>query len=153
MGQGISVTPIQMVAAYGAIANGGVMMKPYLTAQVGTRVTRPPSGRRIVSAKVARELRSMLSDVVADGTGTEAQIAGYVVAGKTGTAQKALPNGGGYSKVNYVASFIGMVPAGDPQLVVAVVVDSPHPYWGGTVAAPAFRQIASYALQRLEIAP
>jgi len=153
MGQGISVTPIQMVAAYGAIANGGVMMKPYLTAQVGTRVTRPPSGRRIVSAKVARELRSMLSDVVADGTGTEAQIAGYVVAGKTGTAQKALPNGGGYSKVNYVASFIGMVPAGDPQLVVAVVVDEPHPYWGGTVAAPAFRQIASYALQRLEIAP
>ena len=153
MGQGISVTPIQMVAAYGAIANGGVMMKPYLTAQVGTRVTRPPSGRRIVGAKVARELRSMLSDVVADGTGTEAQIAGYVVAGKTGTAQKALPNGGGYSKVNYVASFIGMVPAGDPQLVVAVVVDSPHPYWGGTVAAPAFRQIASYALQRLEIAP
>ena len=153
MGQGISVTPIQMVAAYGAIANGGVMMKPYLTAQVGTRVTRPPAGRRIVGAKVARELRSMLSDVVADGTGTEAQIAGYVVAGKTGTAQKALPNGGGYSKVNYVASFIGMVPAGDPQLVVAVVVDSPHPYWGGTVAAPAFRQIASYALQRLEIAP
>jgi cell division protein FtsI/penicillin-binding protein 2 len=95
----------------------------------------------------------MLSDVVADGTGTEAQIPGYVVAGKTGTAQKALPNGGGYSKTNYVASFIGMVPARDPQLVVAVVVDQPHPYYGGIVAAPAFAQIASYALQRLEIAP
>ena len=80
----------------------------------------------------------MLSDVVADGTGTKAQIPGYKVAGKTGTAQKALPNGGGYSKTNYVASFIGMVPARDPQLVVAVVVDQPHPYWGGTVAAPAF---------------
>ena len=114
MGQGISVTPIQMVAAYGAIANGGVMMKPYLTAQVGTRVIRPQAGRRIVTAKVAAELRSMLSDVVADGTGTEAQIPGYKVAGKTGTAQKALPNGGGYSKVNYVASFIGMVPAQRP---------------------------------------
>jgi cell division protein FtsI (penicillin-binding protein 3)/stage V sporulation protein D (sporulation-specific penicillin-binding protein) len=153
LGQGISVTPIQMVAAYGAIANGGVMMKPYLTAQVGTRVTPWREGRRIVTPKVARQVRSMLSDVVADGTGTEAQIPGYVVAGKTGTAQKALPTGGGYSKVNYVASFIGMVPARDPQLVVAVVVDEPHPYWGGVVAAPAFRQIASYALQRLEIAP
>jgi cell division protein FtsI (penicillin-binding protein 3) len=153
MGQGISVTPIQMVAAYGAIADDGVMMKPYLTAQVGTRVTPRQTGRRIVTARVAEQLRSMLSDVVADGTGTEAQIPGYVVAGKTGTAQKALPRSGGYSKVNYVASFIGMVPARDPQLVVAVVVDEPHPYWGGTVAAPAFREIASYALQRLEIAP
>ncbi len=153
MGQGISVTPIQMVAAYAAIANDGVMMTPYLTAQVGTLVHKVQPGRRIVTPYVATELRSMLSDVVADGTGTEAQIPGYVVAGKTGTAQKALPNGGGYSKVNYVASFIGMVPARDPQLVVAVVVDEPHPYWGGTVAAPAFRQIASYALQRLEIAP
>ena len=153
MGQGISVTPIQMVAAYGAIANGGVMMQPYLTAQVGAHVRKPAAGRRIVTAKVAAELRSMLSDVVADGTGVLAQIPGYVVAGKTGTAQKALPNGGGYSKVNYVASFIGMVPARDPQLIVAVVVDQPHPYWGGTVAAPAFRDIASYALQRLEIAP
>ena len=153
MGQGISVTPIQMVAAYGAIANGGVMMTPYLTAQVGTTVHKQQASRRIVTPHVAAELRSMLSDVVADGTGIKAQIPGYVVAGKTGTAQKALPNGGGYSKTNYVASFIGMVPARDPQLVVAVVVDQPHPYYGGTVAAPAFAQIASYALQRLEIAP
>jgi cell division protein FtsI/penicillin-binding protein 2 len=142
-----------MVAAYGAIANGGVMMTPYLTAQVGRHVVRPKAGRRIVTSAVADELRGMLSDVVADGTGMLAQIPDYVVAGKTGTAQKALTNGGGYSKVNYVASFIGMVPARDPQLVVAVVVDQPHPYWGGTVAAPAFAQIASYALQRLEIAP
>jgi len=154
MGQGISVTPIQMVAAYGAIANGGVMMKPYLTAQVGARVHRPAAGRRIVSATVAAELRSMLSDVVADGTGVKAQIPGYVVAGKTGTAQKALANGLGYSDSKFVASFIGMVPAAHPQLVVAVVVDQPYPdYWGGDVAAPAFQQIASYALQRLEIAP
>ena len=153
MGQGISVTPIQMVAAYGAIANGGVMMTPYLTAQVGDHVVKHKAGRRIVSAAVAAELRAMLSDVVADGTGTLAKIPGYTVAGKTGTAQKALPNGGGYSTTNYVASFIGMVPARDPQLVVAVVVDQPHPYWGGTVAAPAFSQIAGYALQRLEIAP
>jgi cell division protein FtsI/penicillin-binding protein 2 len=153
MGQGISVTPIQMVAAYGAIANGGVMMKPYLTAQVGDQVHKPAAGRRIVTAQVAAELRGMLSNVVADGTGILAQIPGYVVAGKTGTAQKALPNGGGYSNTKFVASFIGMVPAHDPQLVVAVVVDEPHPYYGGTVAAPAFSEIASYALQRLEIAP
>jgi cell division protein FtsI/penicillin-binding protein 2 len=154
MGQGVSVTPIQMVAAYGAIANGGVMMTPHLTAQIGTHPTRPVTGRRVVSATVAAELRVMLSDVVADGTGVKAQIPGYRVAGKTGTAQKALPNGLGYSKVDFVASFIGMVPARDPQLVVAVVVDEPKPdYWGGDVAAPAFSQIASYALQRLEIAP
>jgi cell division protein FtsI (penicillin-binding protein 3)/stage V sporulation protein D (sporulation-specific penicillin-binding protein) len=154
MGQGISVTPIQMVAAYAAIADDGVMMTPHLTAQVGTHVVKPGAGRRVVSAAVAAELRAMLSDVVADGTGVKAQIPGYKVAGKTGTAQKALANGLGYSKVNYVASFIGMVPAGHPQLVVAVVVDEPKPdYWGGDVAAPAFSQIASYALQRLEIAP
>ena len=129
-------------------------MTPHLTAQVGTHVVKPAAGRRVVSAAVAAELRTMLSYVVADGTGTKAQIPGYKVAGKTGTAQKALANGLGYSKVNYVASFIGMVPAGDPQLVVAVVVDEPKPdYWGGDVAAPAFSQIASYALQRLEIAP
>ena len=114
MGQGISVTPIQMVAAYGAIANDGVMMTPYLTAQVGTQLHKASAGRRIVTPYVAAELRSMLSDVVADGTGTAAQIPGYVVAGKTGTAQKALPGGGGYSKTNYVASFIGMVPAQRP---------------------------------------
>ncbi len=114
---------------------------------------KPHATRRVLTPAVARELRSMLSDVVADGTGIAAQIPGYVVAGKTGTAQKALANGLGYSKYDYVASFIGMVPADDPQLVVAVVVDEPSVHYGGTVAAPAFQKIASYALQRLEIAP
>lgn len=153
MGQGIAVTPMQMTCAYAAVANDGVMVTPHLVAQVGTKTFGAGASRRIVSPKVARQLRSMLSDVVSDGTGEEAQIPGYLVAGKTGTAQKSLPNGGGYSHYAYVASFVGMVPANDPQLVVLVMVDEPHPIWGGVVAAPAFRQIAAFALQRLEIAP
>ena len=96
---------------------------------------------------------SMLTDVVAEGTGTEAQIPGYKVAGKTGTAQKPLPDGSGYSKSAYVASFVGIVPADDPRLVVLVEIDEPHPIWGGVVAAPAFREIATFALKHLEIAP
>lgn len=153
MGQGIAVTPIQMATAYAAIANDGVGVRPHLTQQVGTRTIGVGQQRRVISIKVARQLRSMLSDVVSDGTGTEAQIPGYAVAGKTGTSQKPLTNGRGYSHYAYVASFVGMIPADDPRLVVLVVVDEPHPIWGGVVAAPAFRRIASFALQRLEIEP
>jgi cell division protein FtsI (penicillin-binding protein 3) len=153
MGQGIAVTPLQMASVYAAVANDGVLVTPHLTAQVGTDVVGQGRTRRIISAAVARQLRSMLSDVVSDGTGTKAQIPGYTVAGKTGTAQKALPNGGGYSRSAYVASFVGMVPADDPQLVVLVMVDEPCEIWGGTVAAPAFSQIARFALQRLQIEP
>ena len=155
MGQGIAVTPLQVAAAYAAIANGGVWMRPYLTAQVGTHVVQPGGERRVISARVAKEMMAMLTQVVEkDGaTGNSARIPGYLVAGKTGTAQKPLPNGGGYSDYNFVASFVGIVPAQHPQLVVLVAVDEPHPYWGGTVAAPAARDIATFALQHLEIAP
>lgn len=95
----------------------------------------------------------MLSDVVADGTGAEAQIPGYKVAGKTGTAQKVLAGGRGYSNSAFDASFVGFVPAQHPQLCVLVMIDQPDVIWGGSVAAPAFRDIASFALQHLEIAP
>jgi len=155
MGQGIAVTPLQVAAAYSAIANGGVWMRPYLAAQVGTHVVQPGGERRVISAKVAKEMMAMLTQVVEKegATGNSARIPGYVVAGKTGTAQKALPNGRGYSDYDFVASFVGIVPAQDPQLVVLVAVDQPHPYWGGTVAAPAARDIATFALQHLDIAP
>ena len=96
----------------------------------------------------------MLAAAVDHGTGTKAQIPGYVVAGKTGTAQKPLPDGSGYSKTDYVASFIGMVPADHPRLVVMVAVDSPRTsIFGGDIAAPAVQKIMRFALQHLEIAP
>ena len=151
MGQGIAVTPIQMAAAYSTVANGGVWVQPRLVQQVGGTGTAPPVTRRVISAASARKLASMLSDAVSVGTGTNARIPGYVVAGKTGTAQKAIP--GGYSTTRYVASFVGFVPARKPRLVVLVVVDEPSAHFGGVVAAPAFEKIASFALQHLEIAP
>ncbi len=96
----------------------------------------------------------MLTTAVDEGTGTKAQIPGYKVAGKTGTAEKPLPDGSGYSKTDYVASFIGMVPADHPRLVVLVAVDSPRSsIYGGDIAAPAVQKIMRFALQHLEIAP
>jgi len=153
MGQGIGVTAVQMASAYSAIANGGLLLRPRLVSQVGDKVVGRKVIRRVLSPAVARQLTSMLSDAVADGTGMEAQIPGYKVAGKTGTAQKALPNGLGYSQTKFVASFVGFVPAQRPQLVVLVVVDEPAQHYGGVVAAPAFRNIATFALQHLEVAP
>ncbi len=148
MGQGISVTPIQLAAAYGAIANGGVYVQPHLAKGAAT----VPS-HRVISEEVAGQLRDMLRVTVATGTGQEAQIEGYVVAGKTGTAQKVLPNGG-YSNDTFIASFIGMVPADDPALVILVSIDEPTvEYYGSLVAAPAFAQIADFALRRFGIPP
>ena len=147
IGHGIAVTPVQMAAAYAAVANGGVWLQPSLVAD------RPPERRRVISRRVADQLMSMLRDVVIEGTGTEAEVEGYQVAGKTGTAAKPDP-GGGYSHSRYVASFVGVVPASAPKLVVLVTVDEPRgAIWGGVVAAPAFQEIARFALQYLEIAP
>jgi len=153
LGQGIAVTPLQMAAAFGVLANGGVWVQPQLTAQVGDEPAPEPERRRVVPAEVAEQMLSMLTTAVEKGTGTKAQIPGYKVAGKTGTAQKPLPNGGGYSKSAYVASFVGVVPADDPRLVVLVSVDEPATIWGGEVAAPAVAEIATFALQHLEIEP
>ncbi|HZT17544.1 MAG TPA: penicillin-binding protein 2 [Gaiellaceae bacterium] len=155
IGQGIAVTPIQLASAYAAIANGGVWVQPHLVTRVGGRVMRRPERRRIVSAHVDAELKSMLTGVVDEhlATGTEAQIPGYTVAGKTGTGQ--IPGPHGYSASNgYMASFVGMVPVSHPRLVILVVVNRPQQaIFGGVVAAPAFAQIAKFDLQYLAVPP
>ena len=155
IGQGIAVTPIQMASVYGAVANGGVWVQPHLVDRVGGRPTGPWRRRRILSPPVNAMMKTMLTGVVSDAgaTGTAAAIPGYTVAGKTGTAQK--PNGrGGYSNVNFDATFVGMVPASNPRLVVLVMVDQPRgSIFGGVVAAPAFAAIAKFDLQYLAIPP
>jgi cell division protein FtsI/penicillin-binding protein 2 len=152
-GQGESVTPIQMIAAYDAIANGGTLRAPHVVASIGGRPVGWPRGRRILSASVARELRDMLRGVFADGgTASGASIPGWDMAGKTGTANIAMD--GGYSSSAYVASFIGMVPTNNPRLVVSVVVDQPQgAIYGGSVAAPAFQKIVGWAVPYLGISP
>ncbi len=153
IGQGIAVTPLQMAAAYGAIANKGVWLQPHLVERVerGRRVE--PERRRVLSERTAAQITRMLRGVVEDGSGYTARVPGYRVAGKTGTAAKPEPTGG-YSTSRYVASFVGFVPASRPRLVVLVTVDEPKGViWGGTVAGPAFAEIAQFALQYLEIPP
>jgi cell division protein FtsI (penicillin-binding protein 3) len=153
IGQGIAVTPMQMARAYAAIANGGRLVEPYLVDRVDGRTHEHKSGKRIVSRAVSKQMLSMLRGVVLEGTGTEAAIPGYTVAGKTGTAAKVEPNGR-YSTSRYVASFVGLAPATKPRLVIMVMVDEPHgTIWGGAVAAPAFQQIARFNLQHLEVPP
>lgn len=148
LGQGIAVSPLQLASAYAAIANDGLMMQPHLAQDLVD-----PWSRRVVSDKVAAQLRQMLTVTVADGTGKLAQVEGYEVAGKTGTAQK-VKEGGGYYDDRVVASFVGMVPADDPRLVILVTVDDPATqHLGAYVAAPVFAKIADFALKRLGIAP
>jgi cell division protein FtsI (penicillin-binding protein 3) len=153
IGQGIAVTPMQMIAAYGAIANKGVLIEPHLVDRIGNGKRVQPVRRRILTTQTADEVRHMLREVVEEGSGIAAQVPGYRIAGKTGTAAK--PDGaGGYSTSNYVASFVGFVPAKHPRLVILVTVDEPRgAIWGGVVAAPAFAEIAKFALQYLEIPP
>jgi cell division protein FtsI (penicillin-binding protein 3) len=151
IGQGIAVTPLQMVSAYATIGNGGVRVTPHLVEKVGTRRVRAHKGTRVVSGHTADRMMSMFRDVVLEGTGTQAAIPGYTVAGKTGTAQKA--ENGRYVR-KYVASFVGLVPAKSPRLAILVMVDEPHGnIYGGVVAAPAFRDIARFDLQYLEVPP
>jgi cell division protein FtsI/penicillin-binding protein 2 len=155
IGQGIAVTPLQMASAYAAIANGGVWEQPHLVDHVAGQKGKRPKERRVVSEAVAHEMMKMLQGVVdeAVGTGTLARVAGYHVAGKTGTAAKP-DSRGGYSSSDYVASFVGAVPATHPRLLILVSVDSPRgSIWGGVVAAPAFSDIARFDLQYLEVLP
>lgn len=159
-GQGISATPMQMAMAYAAIANGGFLMRPYITQRVvspqGEVVleNQPHVVRRVVSEKTAKQLASMLSQVTTEGgTGAMANIEGFEVAGKTGTAQKADTVHGGYSNKR-VGSFVGFVPANNPRLVALVLIDEPEgSVYGGVVAAPVFRNIAQGALRRMMVAP
>jgi cell division protein FtsI/penicillin-binding protein 2 len=151
IGQGIAVTPLQMVSAYAAIGNDGVMAPAHVIAKVAGKKVRHGAGRRVVSQHTADRMTAMFRDVVVEGTGTEAAIPGYTVAGKTGTANK-VENGVYVSK--YVASFVGLVPARKPRLAILVMVDEPRgQIWGGVVAAPLFRDIARFALQYLEVPP
>jgi cell division protein FtsI/penicillin-binding protein 2 len=149
IGQGLAVTPIQMAAAYGAIANGGTMHKPHVLKGDTDK------GRRVIAPEVAHKVSKMLEGVLgAGGTASEAAIPGYTLAGKTGTSQKPDPINGGYSKFKYVASFIGFAPARNPRLLVAVMVDEPQgAIYGGVVAAPAFQKILSFALPYLRVPP
>ena len=153
IGQGIAVTPVQMAAAYAAVANRGIWSRPHLIDHVAGGGRPSLHRHRMVSQRVAAQVMAMLKGVVAEGTGTFAAIPGYQVAGKTGTAQKPDSNGG-YATGRYVASFVGTVPASRPRLVVLVAVDEPQgAIWGGVVAAPAFQQIARFGLQYLELPP
>lgn len=147
-GQGIAVTPIQMVCAYGAIANGGILYRPYIVKKIiGPRgvpfkKTFSGEGRRVLSRETSLCIKEILKRVVENGTGRLARIDGIDVAGKTGTAQKVSPEGG-YSKDKYIASFIGFLPADDPEILIGVFVDEPEGiYYGGVVAAPCFREMA-----------
>ncbi len=156
IGQGELVTPMQMATAYAAIANGGILRPPHILGEVNGRPQPEPAGRRVISTTTAAEVRKMLEGVLGPGgTASEVSIPGYQLAGKTGTASKIDPATGEYSQSAYVASFIGFAPASNPKLLCAVVVDEPQSgsIFGGTVAAPAFGQIMSFALPYLRIAP
>jgi cell division protein FtsI (penicillin-binding protein 3) len=156
IGQVDAVTAIQMLDAYNAVANGGVLVQPRLVqATVGAdgkaRATRPSAIRRVFSAAVDAELTAMLEAVVDSGTGVGAAIPGYTVMGKTGTAQIPVPGEDAYIPGAFMASFVGSAPATNPVLTTIVVLNHPTPIYGGTVAAPVFSQIMSYALHRYGI--
>ena len=156
IGQGELVTPIQMATAYSAIANGGILRPPQIVRSVDGHPQPEPPGHRVISPAIAADLRGMLEGVLAPGgTASEVSVPGYQLAGKTGTANKVDSATGQYSHSAYVASFIGFAPASDPKLVCAVVVDEPQAgsIYGGTVAAPAFGQIMSFALPYMGIPP
>jgi cell division protein FtsI (penicillin-binding protein 3) len=158
MGQEIGVTPLQMVSAIGAIANGGVLMQPYVVSEIRdaqglvVKEMRPQVKRRVVSPETARTVTTILEGVVTDGTGSKAAIPGFRVAGKTGTAQKIDPRTRSYSATQFVGSFVGFAPADHPRLAMIVVIDEPHgEAWGGTVAAPVFRRVGEQVLNYLGV--
>jgi cell division protein FtsI/penicillin-binding protein 2 len=155
IGQGEAVTPMQMATAYSAIANGGILRPPHVVSAVAGRARPEPRGHRVISEATSASLRRMLEGVLGPGgTASGAAIPGYVLAGKTGTANKVDPATGTYSESKYVSSFVGFAPAAHPKLLVAVMVDEPQgDIYGGTVAAPAWKEITSFALTYLGIAP
>jgi cell division protein FtsI (penicillin-binding protein 3) len=157
-GQGIAATPLQMVSVFSTIANDGLWVQPKLVrGTIGPdeslEPNEPAPARRVVSAGTARMVTRMLAYAVQDGTGTNAQIPGYQVAGKTGTARIPTGDGSGYLEGQYIASFIGYLPAGDPEVVVAAILDRPAAVYGGLAAAPLFKRVALAAIARLGIAP
>jgi cell division protein FtsI (penicillin-binding protein 3) len=155
-GAGVAVSPLQMATVYATIANGGVYVQPRLVeATVGAdgfaTPVAPSARHRVLRPDTTHTLTEMLAYAVQDGTGYNAQIAGYQVAGKTGTAKKVDADGRYTNR--YVASFIGFLPASQPRVVVAAIIDEPDTIYGGVAAAPLFQHVARYAIQRLGIEP
>jgi penicillin-binding protein 2 len=159
IGQEVGVTPVQMAAAYGSIANDGVRVAPHLVREVRDAEGRvveqsQPESHRVVSEETARELRGMLEMVTLKGTARAAQLEGYTAAGKTGTAQKVDPKTHAYSQTKYVGSFVGFAPVENPAAVIIVVLDEPAGlHQGGQVAAPVFSDIADQILPYLDVMP
>lgn len=158
IGQEISVTPLQLIMAVSAIANRGTLMKPMIVKEIidseqnKIKIFKPKPVRQVVSVDTALTMSKILEQVVNDGTGTRAKLAGYQAAGKTGTAQKFDFSTGKYSKDKYSSFFIGYVPAENPEISILVLLDEPKgSYYGGTVAAPVFQEIASKVLPYLSI--
>ncbi len=157
IGQANAVTPIQLITAFAAITNGGYLMKPQLVKEIRDKegnllsTIEPQIIRQVISKETSEKFLNILETVVSQGTGKNAFIEGYRAGGKTGTAQKIIP-GGGYSSSEYIASFMGVAPTNDPQVVCLVIVDSPQGlYFGGQVAAPAFKNIVEGALRHLKV--
>ena len=159
MGQEVGVTPVQVLAAFGALANDGVRIAPHIVREIrssaGVVTYRPnPEQHRVISKETAKALRGMLEGVTLNGTAKKAQLDGYTAAGKTGTAQKIDAKTKTYSKTKFVASFVGFAPVNDPAVVIIVVIDEPAgAYHGGDVAAPVFRQIAEQILPEMGVMP
>lgn len=161
-GQGVAVTALQMTQVFSIIANDGRAVEPHLLKEVlgkdplGAEKVEPKdaNGRKVLSIRSAKQMKEILAEAVESGTGKQAALSDYRAAGKTGTAQKPRAGGRGYAQGKYVASFIGFAPVEDPQLVVAVIVDEPKGvFYGGLVAAPAFKSIAEFSLRHLKIPP
>ena len=164
IGQGITTTALQMISMMSCIANDGVQMKPYILKEIisseGETLLKnyPTKIGNPISHNTSRIMKEMLVGVVEDenGTGGNARITNYKIAGKTGTAQKVKPNeeGGGYYDDKYVSSFIGFFPANNPQISILVTADDPkEKHYGGTVCGPAFREIAEHTIKYLKIPP
>lgn len=158
-GQGISVTPIQVVTAFSAIANGGKLVKPYLVSEIRknsgeTLKTEPKVIRQVLSSRTSVLLGGMLVSVVENGHGKRASVPGYFVAGKTGTAQVPKKDGGGYEQDVTIGSFVGFAPVEDPKFVMLTKIDHPRTtIWAEVTAAPLFGEIAKYVLNYLKVPP
>ncbi len=159
-GQEMTVTPLQLASAYCSLGNYGILFRPYLIARIEDtdgnllQQNEPQELRRVLSYEAVQQIRPILQAVVEEGTGKKAATEHFTVGGKTGTAQKALPNGRGYSETDYVGYFVGIAPVPRPELCVLVAVDTPHgSHYGGTVAAPAVSEIIEKSLIHLQVKP
>lgn len=160
-GHGVAVTPLQIANAYAVIANGGWLRKPYVVKSIldhenGQKVeVKPQTVRRVLTDEAVAKMRMILTGTTnGDGTGINARVPGFPVAGKTGTAQKVNPNGRGYIQGGYISSFAGFLPSNDPRFVIYIAVDRPRKeYYGSAVAAPVFSRVARFAVRRMGLTP